>query len=69
MIGIGLAQLFFLLICRLLFPPFPGSMLLPIAVIAIDLAGAALVAFVSTALPAWRLVRLNLAAALARGTP
>jgi hypothetical protein len=68
-VGIGLAQFLFFLICRLLLPPTGVFTFLPGTVVAIDLAGAALVALVSTALPGWRLVRLNLAAALARGAP
>ena len=68
-IGIGLAQLLFFLACRLLLPPMPGSALLPVAVVGIDLTGAVLVACVSTALPAYRLACLNLAMTLARGAP
>jgi hypothetical protein len=66
-IGIGLAQFLFFLICRLLLPPMVGGGFLPAAVIALDLAGATLVALVSTSLPAYRLAQLNLATALARG--
>jgi putative ABC transport system permease protein len=68
-VGIGLAQILFFLVRRLLLPPVPDSVLLPVAVIGIDLMGAALVAFASTALPAYRLAHLNLAVTLARGAP
>ncbi len=68
-IGIGLAQLLFFLVCRLLLPPMTGSTLLPIAVVGIDVGAATLIAFAGTALPAYRLARLNLALALAQGAP
>lgn len=68
MVGLALAQGLFFLASRLLFrgavAPF-----LPLAVVWLDLAAALCVAFASTALPAWRLTRLNLAATLARGAP
>ena len=68
-IGIGLAQFLFFLACRLLVTADAGRAFLPAAVVGLDLAGAILVALVSTALPAYRLARLNLAATLARGAP
>ena len=68
-IGVGLAQLLFFLVLHLLLPPTGVSAFLPGMAVVIDLAGAALVAVLSTSLPAYRLARLNLAATLARGAP
>lgn len=67
-LGLGLAQLFFFLACRLLFKGLVVPAL-PLDVVWLDLAAALVVAFASTALPVWRLARRNLAAALARGAP
>ena len=67
-LGLGLAQLLFFLACRFLFKGLIAPVLPP-GVIWLDLAAALVVAFASTALPAWRLARRNLAAALAKGAP
>lgn len=66
--GLALAQLLYLPACRLLFRGLVAPFL-PLAVVWLDLAAALGVAFASTAWPAWRLARLNLAAAPARGGP
>jgi putative ABC transport system permease protein len=67
-LGLVLAQLLYALACRLLFKGLVAPFL-PQAVVWLDLAAALCVAFASTALPAWRLARLNMAAALAKGAP
>jgi hypothetical protein len=66
LVGLALAQLLYLLACRLLLKGL-GAPFLPLAVVWLDLGAAVCVAFLSTALPVWRLSRLNLAAALAKG--
>ena len=67
-IGVGLAQLL-LPASGTCFCRRGASAFWPGMVVVIDLAGAALVAVISTSLPAYRLARLNLAATLARGAP
>jgi ABC-type antimicrobial peptide transport system permease subunit len=65
--GQGLAQLVLLLLSHLLAAKLKMVLLLPLASLGINFSSAALVAFASMILPARRLARLNLAAALARG--
>jgi len=65
--GLMLAQIIFRLVFRLVTLAIPqGPLLLP-QLILVDTAASILVAFASTALPAFRFNRLNLAATLASG--
>lgn len=66
-LGLLLAQTAFVLFCRLVFPPVVRLSILPWLPALLDLAAALFVAIASTALPAWRMSRLNPAATLARG--
>jgi len=66
-VGQGLAQLVLLLLPGLLRAEVKTVLVLPPASVGVSFASAVLVAFASMILPAWHLLRLDLAATLARG--
>ena len=65
--GQGLAQLVLLLLSHLFAARLKAVLLLPPASVGVAFVSAAFVALASMILPVWRLLRLNLAATLARG--